>query len=61
LTSIDLFDIFTSKELGSKRSMAYSMSFQSPVKTMTDEEVNAAFTKIVNALKTDLKVEVRDN
>ncbi len=61
LTGIDLFDIFTSKGMGSKRSLAYSLSFRSADRTMTDEEINKAFSKIVDALKENLKVEVRDN
>jgi phenylalanyl-tRNA synthetase beta chain len=61
LTGIDLFDIFTSKGMGGKRSLAYSLSFRSAERTMTDEEINKAFSKIVDALKENLKVEVRDN
>jgi phenylalanyl-tRNA synthetase beta chain len=61
LTGIELFDIFTSKEIGKgKRSMGYTLAFRSPDRTLTDNEVNAAFAKIVQALKNDLKVDVRE-
>jgi phenylalanyl-tRNA synthetase beta chain len=62
LTDISLFDIFQSKEMAKegKRSLAYSLEFRSPEKTLTDEVVNAAFTKIINALKNELKVEIRE-
>jgi phenylalanyl-tRNA synthetase beta chain len=61
LTGIELFDIFVSKEIGKgKRSMGYTLAFRSPDRTLTDQEVNAAFAKIVQALKSDLKVEVRE-
>jgi phenylalanyl-tRNA synthetase beta chain len=62
LTDIALFDIFQSKEMAKegKRSLAYSLEFRSPEKTLTDEVVNAAFVKIINALKNELKVEVRE-
>ncbi len=61
LTGIELFDIFVSKEMGKgKRSMGYTLAFRSPDRTLTDQEVNAAFAKIIQALKNDLKVEVRE-
>jgi phenylalanyl-tRNA synthetase beta chain len=62
LTDISLFDIFQSKEMAKegKRSLAYSLEFRSPDKTLTDEVVNAAFVKIINALKSELKVEIRE-
>jgi len=62
LTDISLFDIFQSKEMAKegKRSLAYSLEFRSPEKTLTDEVVNAAFVKIINALKNELKVEIRE-
>ena len=62
LIGISLFDIFTSKEIGKgRRSFAYSLAFRANNRTLTDDEVNRAFTRIVDALKTNLKVEVRDN
>jgi phenylalanyl-tRNA synthetase beta chain len=61
LTGIELFDIFQSKEIGKgKRSMGYALAFRSPDRTLTDPEVNEAFAKIVQALKSELKVEVRE-
>jgi phenylalanyl-tRNA synthetase beta chain len=61
LTEVELFDIFQSKEMGKgKRSLAYTLSFRSPDRTLTDVEVNDAFAKIVQALKKELNVEVRE-
>jgi phenylalanyl-tRNA synthetase beta chain len=61
LTDVRLFDIFTSKELGKGRSSrAYSLSFRADDRTLTDDEVNAAFSKIVESLKADLSVEIRE-
>jgi phenylalanyl-tRNA synthetase beta chain len=61
LTGIELFDIFQSKEIGKgKRSMGYTLAFRSPDRTLTDQEVNDAFAKIVRALKSELNVEVRE-
>lgn len=62
LVSVTLFDIFKSKELGAdRRSFAYSLAFRAPDRTLTDDEVNRAFAKIIDALKSTLKVDVRDN
>ena len=61
LTDVKLFDIFTSKELGKGRSSrAYSLSFRAEDRTLTDDEVNAAFAKIVESLKANLAVEIRE-
>ena len=61
LTAVELFDIFTSKTLGAgKRSVAYSLAFRSLDRTLKDEEVNGWFARIVEALKKDLGVEVRE-
>lgn len=60
LTKIKLFDIFQGKEIGNnQRSMAYELEFQSPGRTLTDEEVNNAFADIVAALQRELKVVIR--
>lgn len=40
--------------------MAFTLEFRSPDRTLTDQEVNAAFSKIVQALKSGLSVEVRE-
>lgn len=60
LTRVELFDIFQGKEIGlERRSMAYALEFQSPDRTLTDDEVNTAFSKIIAALQRELHVEVR--
>lgn len=61
LTGIELFDMFQSKEIGKgKRSLGYALEFRSPDRTLTDSEVGDAFGKIVQALKQELGVEVRE-
>ena len=62
LVAIDLFDIYSSKELGKgRRSFAYKLAFRAADRTLTDDEVNPAFAKILDALRTQLKIEVRDS
>ena len=62
LEGVALFDIFTSKDIGKgRRSFGYSLSFRAADRTLTDEEVNRAFSRIVESLKGTLGVEVRDS
>ena len=53
LVQVDLFDVF-------KNSRAYSLVFRSDERTLTDDEVGAAFVKVVAALKAMDGVEVRE-
>ena len=60
LAEVALFDTFKPKNLeGGKRSLAYSLEFRSPERTLTDDEVNAACDKIMTVLKNSMGVEVR--
>ncbi|MBI5299436.1 MAG: hypothetical protein HY877_03980, partial [Deltaproteobacteria bacterium] len=48
---VEIYDCFESKKLeAGKRSLAFALAFQSPEKTLTDDEVNPVFDKIVKAL-----------
>jgi len=61
LSKVELFDIFKSKDLkDGKRSLAYSLEFRSPDRTLTDDEVGKAFQRIVDALKATAGIEVRE-
>lgn len=60
LSNVTLFDIFENKEIGrDKRSLAYTFEFRSATRTLTDDEVNLSFQKIIQALK-KLPVEIRE-
>ncbi len=62
LTQVQLFDIFKKKGMGSKqRSLAYSLEYRAADRTLTDEEVNSFDEAIREALRRDLKVEIREN
>lgn len=55
-----LFDVYTGKQIGEgKKSLAYNMHFQSNDKTLTDEEVDAAFEAIVAAVAKNFGAELR--
>ena len=58
--SVRLFDIFSGKTIPSgKKSMAYSLTYRAPDRTLTDTEVNKTHEEIVARLKTELQCEVR--
>jgi len=62
LESIELFDIFTGASLGTgKRSLAYSLTYRSASRTLTDDEVNGYHDEVKGALKRTLNVEIREN
>jgi len=61
LETVELFDVFRGKNVPEgQKSLAYAFTYRSPEKTLTDAEVNAAHTKIVEAFKTQLKAAVRE-
>ncbi len=60
LVDLRLFDIFSGKGIPEgKRSLGYTLEFRAPDRTLTDDEINAAMTKITTILGNTLKVEVR--
>jgi phenylalanyl-tRNA synthetase beta chain len=61
LESVELFDVFRGKNVPEgQKSVAYAFTYRAADKTLTDAEVNAAHTKVVDALKTQLKATVRE-
>ena len=60
LTQITLFDVYTGKQVEEgKKSLAFSLTFQSNDKTLTDAEVNTAIEKIVAKLQKDFDADLR--
>ncbi len=58
--SVAVFDVYQGKGLpAGKKSLAFSLSFRSAERTLTDEEVNAAFTKIQKDIAADGTISVR--
>jgi len=57
---IDLFDIYTGRPIPEdKKSLAFTIRFRAQDRTLTDEEVNELFLRIVENLKRSLKAELR--
>ncbi|HEY4247996.1 MAG TPA: phenylalanine--tRNA ligase subunit beta [Lacunisphaera sp.] len=58
--AVQLFDVYQGKGLPEgKKSLAFSLSFRSPERTLTDDEVNATFTKIQQQIVADGSMAVR--
>jgi phenylalanyl-tRNA synthetase beta chain len=61
LESVELFDVFRGKNVPEgQKSLAYAFTYRATDKTLTDAEVNAAHTKVVDALKAQLQAAVRE-
>lgn len=61
ITKIELFDLFDDAKLlgGAKRSLAYTITYQDPARTLTDNEVNQLQEKLREGLVKKLGVELR--
>jgi phenylalanyl-tRNA synthetase beta chain len=61
LTAVELFDIFRGKGVGDgRKSMAYSLVFRSPERTLTDADANRYRGAVRDALTRRMDVEVRE-
>ncbi len=61
LEKMELFDIFIGEAIGAgKKSMAYSLTYRSLTRTLTDEEANAYHDKVKDALRRALSAAVRE-
>jgi phenylalanyl-tRNA synthetase beta chain len=60
LTRITLFDVYTGGQVGAgRRSLAWSLTFQAPDRTLTDAEVNRLHERIVAEIAKRFRAEVR--
>lgn len=61
LTDVQLFDVYRGKGIpAGKKSLAYSLTFQSPSKTLTDKNTAKLRRKIVARLQRELGAELRE-
>lgn len=61
LESVELFDVFRGKNIPQNyKSVAYTFTYRSPEKTLTDQEVNQIHEKLVEQLKLALNAQVRE-
>lgn len=60
VSSVRLFDVYRGDQIGAgKKSLAYSLAYQAPDKTMTDAEAAAIRNKIVKRLEQELAAKLR--
>lgn len=60
LTRLLLFDVYRGDQVRSgRRSLAWSLTFQAPDRTLRDAEVNELYAKIVNEVVERFKAEIR--
>lgn len=59
LVSSKLFDVYINPILGNKKSVAYSLTFGSNSKTLTDEEINPLVEKVIESLEKNFGAELR--
>ena len=61
LTDIQLFDVYEGENVGSdERSLAYSLTFSSQVKTLSEEEVMEVFNNIIVKVEDKLGAKLRN-
>lgn len=61
LTDIDIFDVYTGENVAKdEKSIAFSLTFEDPTKTLSDEEVTQVFEKIINDVETKTGAKLRN-
>jgi phenylalanyl-tRNA synthetase beta chain len=61
LERAELFDVFTGPSIGAgRKSLAYSLTFRSAERTLTDDEANRYNEKVKGVLKQELQAEIRE-
>jgi phenylalanyl-tRNA synthetase beta chain len=60
LRTVEIFDIFTGEQVGAgKKSVALNLIFQSGERTLTDQDTQKAFDKILRRLQNDFQAALR--
>lgn len=61
IQKVELYDHFEGKKIqADKKSLTFALSFQSAERTLSDDEVNPLFEKIVETLKSELDASLRE-
>ena len=62
LNDVAVFDVYTGDNVGSdEKSIAYSLTFSDPTRTLTDDEVTEVFNKIISEVEQKCNAKLRDN
>ena len=61
LTDIDVFDVYTGENVSNdEKSIAFSLTFSDPTKTLNEEEINNIFNKIISDVETKTNSKLRN-
>lgn len=61
LTNVDIFDVYVGENVGEdEKSLAFSLTFQDPNKTLNDAEVMDVFNKIIKDVETKIGAQLRN-
>ena len=61
LSDVYVFDLYKGQNLdSSKKSLAFSLTFTSITRTLTDDEISVLFNEIIDKVKNTFNAEVRD-
>ena len=62
MKNIKLFDLFESKDLGgNKKSMAFELEFYDESRTLTEEEIEKDFKKLIKLVTKEFNAQLRGN
>ncbi len=60
LSGLRLFDVYRGEQIGAgKKSLAYSLTYQAPDRTLTDAEVARVRQRIIRRLEQELEARIR--
>ena len=60
VVEVNLFDLFRGPQIGAgKKSLAYSLTYQDPERTLTDQEVSQIRERIISRLEAELGAKIR--
>ena len=60
LTKIDIFDVYTGENvLNDEKSIAFSMTFEDPTKTLEAQEVDKVIQQVLNRLEREIGAKLR--
>lgn len=60
LESLDMFDLYTGDQIGAdKKSLAFTLMFQSDVRTLTEEEIDSAIKRIITKVEKEFGAQLR--
>lgn len=62
LKNIDVFDVYTGENIkDTEKSIAYNLTYESEERTLTQEEINTLFNKMIDEVCKKLKITIRNN